>query len=217
MVGSGSSARAAAEDAARAQQEGGRLRQKYDDLVRIRPQLLRDSGLEGQPTHTHALAGLAGKCFSAPEDSEYVYDVCLYTRATQRPKKKTSQSIRLGVRWEWIEVGAHGRLSGGDRCPAGQLRSLDISFVCSDREWLSQLREPSTCAYTTVLSTPAACSPNGLVCSFARKNKIKNILCLRGVSIPQDEKLEFAHCQVKIAPWLLAVLPADKRVSSTHL
>merc|ERR1712083_921996 len=100
----------------------------------------------------HALGALAGKCYTKA-DPEYTFEVCLFSKATQTAHG--ARTVHLGRQWGWTEEGARGLLSGGDPCPMGTPRSLEILFECAIIEELGRVREPSTCTYMTTLSTPA--------------------------------------------------------------
>ncbi|EOD12296.1 hypothetical protein EMIHUDRAFT_78643 [Emiliania huxleyi CCMP1516] len=88
---------------------------------------------------------------------EYEYEVCLYSRATQRGRGKGKAAFSLGREWAWETAGAVGVLRGGDKCGAGPKRSVRITFECAESEKLGPVSERSTCAYATTLATPAAC------------------------------------------------------------
>merc|ERR1712087_885580 len=102
----------------------------------------------------HAVGALAGKCYTSTEP-EYIFDVCLFSRATQRPRAMglSARTVHLGKQWRWAQEGSRGLLSNGDPCPMGTLRSLSVLFECGLTEELGRVREPAMCTYTTTLST----------------------------------------------------------------
>ena len=103
-----------------------------------------------------AFMALYDKCFSK-QIQQYEYEVCLYSRATQRGRGKGKAAFSLGREWAWETAGAVGVLRGGDKCGAGPKRSVRITFECAESEKLGPVSERSTCAYATTLATPAAC------------------------------------------------------------
>ena len=120
-----------------------------------------DGGAAGVPL---AFGALAGSCWKSA-DGEYAYEVCLYSGhgATQRPRHGGA-AHSLGRQWRWSVPGSRGVLSGGDACPAGVVRSIEVAFACgAEGEALSAVRETSTCVYAVTLSTPAACAGEGAV------------------------------------------------------
>jgi hypothetical protein len=119
--------------------------------------------------HT-AFRALDGACFES-STSEYKYELCLYTSATQS-KSHGGPSLNLGRSWSWRKR-AHGApivgvLGGGDMCAGAHVaRSLVVTFACATADEarasrhglgvLGKVSEASTCVYEVVLRTPAAC------------------------------------------------------------
>lgn len=113
-----------------------------------------------------AFATLVGKCFQTSQH-EYVYEVCLFDKATQT--KRGSKPTSLGKRWAWRQGGGQGgghangvvagALSGGERCWAVNIdRSLHVLFECwAHPEALGHVSERSPCVYEATLRTAAAC------------------------------------------------------------
>lgn len=149
--------RCASLDAEVAAREASRLRG-----VRMRDELAQHAARSRAAAHgaPHpAFGALAGKCFHDRTD-EYLYEVCLYNKATQG---KHGTATSLGRSWAW-RSGPHGTnplgvLTGGDHCHGANVaRSLQIRFECSaDGDALGHVSERSPCVYEVALKTAAAC------------------------------------------------------------
>lgn len=139
-------------------QRGARVRAEYEAAAAARPSQLEAAGGESllRAAGATAFGALSGRCFKVA-GGEYEYEVCLYSRATQRGRGKGKAAFSLGREWAWETAGAVGVLRGGDKCGAGPKRSVRITFECAESEKLGPVSERSTCAYATTLATPAAC------------------------------------------------------------
>ena len=152
-------------DAAAAAEEerhraGERKKAEYASRARADPKLLAAAGLPARTVHA-AFASLSGRCV-ATTASEYTYEACFFTKATQRASGHGGHSFSLGRRWRWAEHTSDGtptgEFEGGDRCPDGTERSLRVRFACTPGvEVLGQVSEYSTCRYEVLLETAAAC------------------------------------------------------------
>lgn len=150
-----------------AREQAIRIKLKYEAQVAASPHLLDEAGgprlVSAAAT---ALGALAGRCFTA-RDREYNYELCLFGKgATQRGNNGKGRHFSLGRKWEWTNLGTGdvrgmrsitGVMEGGDSCFGGISRSLTVHFECGEVEALGRILEPSTCAYSVTLSTPAAC------------------------------------------------------------
>jgi hypothetical protein len=85
---------------------------------------------------------------------------------TQKTQKKIDthggHQTNLGLWKGFTEGYTHAVFDGGDWCHQAPARSLTVAIVCGAGEAAWDGGEPSTCAYTSTLSTPAACSAAGL-------------------------------------------------------
>lgn len=97
---------------------------------------------------------LKSQCFES-KSVEYTYKVCPFDSAKQ-------DSTNLG-RFHAItkdEEKGHFimEFTEGTKCWGGPARSMSIRFVCGLEEHLKDVEEPSRCAYSATLTTPAVCS-----------------------------------------------------------
>jgi protein kinase C substrate 80K-H len=96
---------------------------------------------------------LKNQCFES-KSVEYTYKVCPFGSAKQ-------DSVDLG-RFHAIEE-KEGRghvmeFTEGTKCWGGPARSMSVRLICGLEEHLRDVEEPSRCAYSATLSTPAVCS-----------------------------------------------------------
>ena len=112
-----------------------------------------------------AFRALEGVC-ARDESGEYIYEVCLYKSATQKPRqRRNGHAVSLGHLWQWQppvagSTAVVGVLTGGEMCHGANVqRSLIVMFECvAHGEKLSHVAERSTCVYEARLHTPAACT-----------------------------------------------------------
>lgn len=80
----------------------------------------------------------------------YTYEVCPFEQA-----KQDHTSLGRWARWE----DDHKTMifENGQSCWNGPRRSMKVTVECAATTSLGSVDEPSTCAYTAVLKTPAAC------------------------------------------------------------
>lgn len=86
--------------------------------------------------------------------SKYTYKICPFKEAKQ-------DHTRLGT-WSGFKDKTFTSMvfNNGATCWNGPKRSITVSLQCGLSDELSQVEEPSTCTYTAVLVTPAACDLN---------------------------------------------------------
>ena len=114
-----------------------------------------------------AFLPLHGQCFDLT-DREYVYQLCPFDRAIQRPKDGGAETS-LGRWGSWLESPADAsgeagvkkyhrmKYSGGATCWNGPARSVDVTLHCGLENRLSSASEPSRCEYSMHFITPALC------------------------------------------------------------
>ena len=139
--------------------EGVRARDAY--AAQTRP--VRGASAASLAAPHPAFRALDSKCLSVTT-SEYTYQVCLYSKASQLARANGGRaSVDLGRRWQWRPRQAGGPIVGvlthGAHCAGPRVdRSLAVTFACSAHgESLGEVKEPSPCAYEVTLRTPAAC------------------------------------------------------------
>ena len=106
-----------------------------------------------------AFLALKGQCFEQ-KDGKFTYSMCTLGDITQRDGD-SSHGTRLGS-FASIEDGPAGayvmRFTEGDHCHAFGARKADVAVTCGADNRLLSASEPSTCHYSFVLETPAACT-----------------------------------------------------------
>ena len=96
---------------------------------------------------------LKDECVSAASD-KYTYEVCFFKQAKQ-------DSVLLGSWKGWRDDYKEMFFTDGQHCYATNApRTMTVTVVCGLENRLSDIREPSTCSYSGVLHTPAACIPS---------------------------------------------------------
>jgi protein kinase C substrate 80K-H len=99
----------------------------------------------------HAFYPLKDKCVEL-KIAQYTYKVCPFDSARQ-------DHVNLGTFGGWKEGSDHSvmEFTGGQQCWNGPTRSLTLTLECGSEDALLQIDEPSKCAYSARMSTPAAC------------------------------------------------------------
>jgi len=97
---------------------------------------------------------LHNKCYDV-EASGYIYTLCLFKDAKQKPKDGNS-STSLGT-WNGFEGPNIMKFTNGEKCWNGPQRSAKVILRCSDKNELSNVSEPSKCEYEMIFYTPAVC------------------------------------------------------------
>lgn len=100
-------------------------------------------------------APLHGKCLEYT-DREYVYKLCMYDRASQRPKDGGGETS-LGTFTGWENDYLLMKYEHGQGCWNGPNRSAKVVLSCGVEDQLTAVSEPSRCEYDFRLTTPAVC------------------------------------------------------------
>ncbi|XP_043289156.1 glucosidase 2 subunit beta [Venturia canescens] len=107
-------------------------------------------------------APLDGECFEY-RDSEYVYSMCPFGRATQRSISGGSE-VNLGHYHEWAgpETNKYLKMKydRGLTCWNGPARNVLVNIRCGTENRLVSVSEPSRCEYAMEFITPALCNPD---------------------------------------------------------
>jgi len=98
------------------------------------------------------------KCYDV-EASGYIYTLCLFKDAKQKPKDGNS-STNLGT-WHGFESPYVMKFTNGEKCWNGPQRSAKVILKCSNKSELISVSEPSKCEYEMIFYTPAACLKTG--------------------------------------------------------
>eukprot|EP00933_Yihiella_yeosuensis_P022643 TRINITY_DN17801_c0_g1_i1.p1 TRINITY_DN17801_c0_g1~~TRINITY_DN17801_c0_g1_i1.p1 ORF type:complete len:453 (-),score=139.72 TRINITY_DN17801_c0_g1_i1:83-1441(-) len=91
---------------------------------------------------------LADKCLEF-KTTEYTYKLCFFNDAKQ-------DYTQLG-RWEGFKGPKEALFSDGAMCYGGPARSLKVVFECGAEQIVTDLFEPSRCAYQATVKHPGAC------------------------------------------------------------
>uniref|UniRef100_A0A7S4DKM3 MRH domain-containing protein n=1 Tax=Heterosigma akashiwo TaxID=2829 RepID=A0A7S4DKM3_HETAK len=110
---------------------------------------------------------LDGECFEG-NFGEFTYEVCPFGQANQG-------RTRIGKFDRWGE-GQHGPegqtptmyYTKGQTCHGGLARKAEVVLRCAATSGLVEAEEPEVCSYALTLTTPLACSRQGLATAEAR-------------------------------------------------
>lgn len=95
-------------------------------------------------------------CFEF-KTGEYVYKICPYEKAIQKPLSGGSET-NLG-RWEgWSDDFSEMRFTHGTRCWNGPDRSATVKVKCGMENKVTSVDEPNRCEYEYKFESPAVCS-----------------------------------------------------------
>jgi len=121
---------------------------KESELKKIKENIDLDYGPD------NVFRSLYNKCYDV-EASGYIYSLCLFNEAKQKPKDGNS-STNLGT-WEKFESPNVMIFSNGEKCWNGPKRSAKVILKCSDNNKLISVSEPNKCEYEMIFYTPAVC------------------------------------------------------------
>lgn len=123
------------------------------------------SQLEVKMRHNYGpddeFVSLYGECYEYT-DTEYIYKLCLYDKATQRSKSHGGSEVNLGQFSRLIGPTNNNMLfrmeyNKGLTCWNGPPRSTLVTLSCGTEAKLISVTEPSRCEYAMELTTPAVC------------------------------------------------------------
>ena len=105
-----------------------------------------------------AFMALYDKCFSK-QVQQYEYEVCLFRSAKQK-EGGSSQNLGTWGRWN-AEGDAYSIMTydNGGSCWNGPARSMKVTLVCGEDEFVVSVQEPRRCEYEMEFMTPLACTP----------------------------------------------------------
>jgi protein kinase C substrate 80K-H len=104
---------------------------------------------------------MKGQCFDA-NDGKFSYSLCVLESVKQK-ELHGHNTVTLGDYNSIEESNDHGfsykmKFTNGQHCHAFGPRSAEVTVVCGEENVLKSANEPSTCFYTLVFESPAACT-----------------------------------------------------------
>uniref|UniRef100_T1IXY0 Glucosidase 2 subunit beta n=1 Tax=Strigamia maritima TaxID=126957 RepID=T1IXY0_STRMM len=105
-------------------------------------------------------------------DHEYTYTLCLFDRATQKPKDGSGINLGTWGSWDGSDDNKYSRMKydNGLGCWNGPSRSTEVRLFCGATNQLIKVSEPEKCKYLMEATTPAAClQPTKQQDSFAHE------------------------------------------------
>jgi protein kinase C substrate 80K-H len=104
---------------------------------------------------------MKGQCFDA-NDGKFSYTLCVLDSVKQK-ELHGHNTVTLGDYNSIEESNDHGfsykmKFTNGQHCHAFGPRSAEVTVVCGEENVLKSANEPSTCFYTLVFESPAACT-----------------------------------------------------------
>lgn len=117
-------------------------------------------------------AQLADRCIETKAD-KYTYKICPYNKAEQ---VEHHSGTSLGSWQGFDDSGDHMQFQNGDYCWQGPNRSMTVRITCGSTEIVGKVAEPSRCEYTAEMTSPAACSEEGVAALRAAVETKKALL-----------------------------------------
>jgi len=104
-----------------------------------------------------AFLALYDKCFSQ-QVQQYEYELCMF-RSTAQKEGGSSQNLGKWGHWN-TEAEPYSKMiyDNGGSCWNGPARSMTVSLVCGEDEFLVSVQEPNKCVYEMEFMTPLACN-----------------------------------------------------------
>jgi len=147
--------------------EGSKAREAYVEQAKGLKGSEQLKDVDGGPDDAF-LAAAAAPCVNF-DDGDYKYEVCLFSKVTQK-NLKSGESTKIGGKGEWAtslwESGQQRKdytkliQGGGDQCFAASApRKAEVLFECGKDPQVLSIQETQVCVYTVKMKTPAACHP----------------------------------------------------------
>eukprot|EP00761_Pharyngomonas_kirbyi_P006812 gb/GECH01006821.1/.p1 GENE.gb/GECH01006821.1/~~gb/GECH01006821.1/.p1 ORF type:complete len:465 (+),score=101.56 gb/GECH01006821.1/:1-1395(+) len=144
--------------------EAEKIRDRYDESEkRVKELEQKEKDLDQKKQQDwgpdNRFGVLSEKCFTI-DTAEYVYEMCPYGKAAQKPKK--GSDVNLGKFDGFKDNYSKMIFNNGAKCWNGPRRSLTVMLECDQQEQVRSMLEPSMCVYEMKFTTPAACEPSQL-------------------------------------------------------
>ena len=148
--------KALVEEAKKAREEYRDIDSRFSDVSKRIREL--ETTLDIDYGADDAFLPLHGQCFDLT-DREYIYTLCPFDRASQRPKDGGAEtSLGRWSRWTGTDNLYHRqKYEGGATCWNGPARSVDVSLRCGLSNQVISASEPNRCEYAFEFRTPALC------------------------------------------------------------